>query len=140
LQNSYTISTSSKGVGQQEGSGKTPLGLHSVAEKIGEGADPLAIFKSREPTGDFASIDAGIDSIVSRILWLSGLEALFNQGRNAEGNLVDTHDRYIYIHGTNRMENIGKPASAGCVRMNPNDVIDLFHKISEGTLVYIYQA
>lgn len=129
---SYAISTGKNGVGQEEGSGKTPLGLHHIQEKIGDGADPYAIFKSRINTGEIATPN-GEERITTRILRLSGLEDSFNKGKG-----VDTLARYVYIHGTNDLQNIGKPAGAGCVRMKPEDMIDLFDKIPEKTPVYIY--
>jgi lipoprotein-anchoring transpeptidase ErfK/SrfK len=140
LSRSYSISTALNGIGQEEGTGKIPLGLHAVDSKIGEGADPFAIFKSRVPTGALALPNEGEASIVGRILWLKGLEPGFNQGRNAKGTVVDSHDRYIYIHGTNDIVDIGRPVSAGCVRMVPEDVVDLFPRVAEGTIVYIYVA
>ena len=136
----YLISTALNGTGQQEGTGKTPLGLHFVKSKIGGGAKPLEIFKSRVSLGEIATADIGKKCVVGRILWLQGVEPGFNQGKNSTGQVVDTYDRYIYIHGTNDIANIGKPASEGCVRMKPDDVIDLFEKVPVGTPVYIYQA
>src|SRR3990167_686300 len=112
LVKSYPISTGLKGVGQEQDSGKTPLGLHLIQSKIGEGADPFAVFHSRLLTGAIAIPNGEGDLIVGRILWLHGLQPQFNQGMN-----VDTYSRYIYIHGTNDIANIGKPVSAGCVRM-----------------------
>lgn len=137
---SYLISTALNGVGQEEGSGKTPLGLHTIGEKIGDNADPLAIFKARVSTGALAKIDDGEKLIVGRILWLQGAQIGFNQGKDSAGKNVDTHDRYIYIHGTNDTANIGKAVSAGCVRMVPDDVIELFKQVAEGTPVYIYNS
>jgi len=126
---SYVISTASKGEGQAEGSGKTPLGLHAITSKIGEGAHPYAIFKGRVPIGEIAQPNGAEESIVGRILWLKGLEPEFN---------LSTQGRYIYIHGTNDLENLGKRVSGGCIRMNPLDVIELFDQVDEGTQVYIY--
>lgn len=137
---SYWISTAANGVGQEVDSGKTPLGLHCIESKIGDGADPFAIFKGRIPTGGIALPDAAERQIVGRILWLQGLQAGFNQGWDSSGKLVDTHDRFVYIHGTNELANIGRPVSKGCVCMNPSDVVELFEQVSEGTLVHIYQA
>ena len=139
LIDSYPISTALNGVGQKEGTGKTPLGLHFVAEKIGSQSDPFEIFKARKATGEIAKADEGEKLIVGRILWLQGVQPGFNQGNDLEGGLVDSRARYIYIHGTNDVANIGKPVSAGCVRMNPIDVVDLFEKVSERTPVYIYK-
>ncbi len=138
LDSVYPISTAKNGVGQEEGSGKTPLGLHCVRLKIGEGADPFAVFKSRELTGDVASPVAYGDAITGRILWLAGLQLGYNLGKNSEGKIVDSGSRYIYIHGTNDIDRIGQPVSAGCIRMTPYDVIDVFNKVPQGTLVYLY--
>ena len=139
LQTSYPVSTSAQGAGQEEGSLQTPLGLHCIKDKIGDGADPLAIFKSRELTGELASPEAGGKAIVGRILRISGLEKSYNQGLNAANKNVDSYNRYIYFHGTNDIGSIGKPASQGCVRMLPQHIIELFDNVPEGSLVYIYQ-
>lgn len=130
---SYPISTAKNGIGQVEDSGQTPLGLHHICEKIGEGAPPFAVFKSRERTGEIAIRDQAESLIVGRILRLQGLDPGFNEGGN-----VDTFRRYIYIHGTNYVKDLGQPLSAGCVRMAPEDIIRLFERVSEMTLVYLY--
>lgn len=137
---SYPVSTAQNGVGQQEGSGQTPLGLHFVAEKFGEGADPFEIFKSRVAQEQMAEPNAAEIFIVGRILWLQGAQPGFNQGKDANDKMVDSHDRYIYIHGTNDMAHIGQAVSAGCVRMNPVDVVDLFEQVPVNAPVYIYKA
>jgi hypothetical protein len=136
--NSYPVSTSINGIGQEEGSLKTPAGLHRIHTKIGEGAAPFAIFKSRVLTGDIADPVKGGDSIVGRILRLEGLEKGFNQGTSLFGTVVDSLKRYIYIHGTNDVESIGTPSSKGCVRMVPFDVVALFDKVPGESIVYIY--
>lgn len=133
----YPVSTSAYGIGNQEGSGKTPLGIHKISERFGENAPKGMIFKGRQATGEIANIiteklDIEADVITSRILWLQGLEPGLNQGEN-----IDSHDRYIYIHGTAEEGLIGQPASHGCVRMYNNDVIQLFEKIPLNTLVVI---
>ena len=135
---SYWVSTSAKGVGQEEGSGKTPLGLHVVENKIGDGANSLAIFESRQNTGKVAVIDDGTAAIVGRILRLQGLETHYNSGKNLDGVVVDSFDRYIYIHGTNDLKNLGKPVSGGCVRMSPGDMVDIYDHVPEKTPVFIY--
>lgn len=133
----YPVSTSRFGVGCEQDSGRTPTGAHRVAARIGEGAEPGAVFKGRVPTGEVvlpvatSELEAP-DFITSRILWLEGLEA----GRNC-GAGVDTRERYIYIHGTAHEGFIGQPASHGCVRMRNDDVIALFDQVPEGTLVYL---
>lgn len=137
---SYLISTALKGTGQELDSGKIPLGLHRVKEKIGEGADPFAIFKNRQCTEEIAVPEVGGAAIVGRILCLEGLEAGINRGNNLEGKSVDSFERGIFIHGTNDNENIGKAVSQGCIRMLPNDIVELFNKVPVGTLVYIYKT
>jgi lipoprotein-anchoring transpeptidase ErfK/SrfK len=140
LTSSYSISTAKNGVGQREGTGQTPLGLHFVGEKIGDGANPFEIFKSRVSTGEIAKADVGEKSIIGRILWLQGVQPGLNQGKDSEEAVVDSRDRYIYIHGTNDIANIGKPVSGGCIRMKPDELIELFREVPEKTPVYIYQA
>lgn len=127
---SYPVSTSGFGVGSEEGSLKTPLGRFEVAERIGDSAPLGAIFKSREWTGEVAPLsDRGNpeDLVLTRILWLHGLEP---------GN-ANTRERYIYIHGTNHEEAIGTPCSHGCVRMRNADMVELFERVREGTPVSI---
>ncbi len=127
----YDISTSKWGVGDEPGSRRTPLGRMEIAKKIGAGT-PLGMkFKSRRPTGEIVPIDApGRDPIVTRILWLRGLEA---QNRHA-------YSRMIYIHGTAEERNIGRPVSYGCVRMRSRDVIALFDTVGVGAQVEITTA
>ncbi len=139
---SYPISTAEKGIGNRSGSLQTPLGLHRVAERFGEGAALGTWFKARQNTGRVVEIltepkKAGGDYVTTRILWLQGLEPGINQGHDAAGNVVDSYRRYIYIHGTPEEGLIGQPASHGCVRMLNADVIELFEKVPVGTLVYI---
>lgn len=133
----YPVSTAANGAGEQSGSYCTPRGRHRIAEKIGAGAPLYAAFKSRQPTGEIwtPGLDAAHparDWILSRILWLEGLEP----GKN-QGDAVDTHDRYIYIHGTNEEHKIGTPASHGCIRMKNADVAQLFDLVEVGTEVRI---
>jgi L,D-transpeptidase YbiS len=124
---SYPVSTSRFGLGSKEGSFKTPTGKFRIAEKIGEGASLGTVFKSRRPVKATRKMLRDEDLVMTRILWLEGLEP-----RNA-----NTHDRYIYIHGTNHEEEIGTAASHGCVRMTNADVAELFERITEGTPVEI---
>ena len=124
----YPISTSAYGVGSAPGSLKTPAGKFRIAEKIGHGAPAGMIFRSRLPTGEIGSADNPEDLVLTRILWLDGLE---DQNRN-------THERYIYIHGTNQESAIGTPASHGCIRMRNMDVIDLFDMVETETEVRIH--
>ncbi len=124
----YDVSTSRFCVSSSQGTNGTPLGKHEIAEKIG-GGQPLGMkFKSRRPTGEIVEPNApGRDPIVTRILWLKGLEA---QNRNS-------HSRCIYIHGTPEEWRIGTPASFGCVRMRSRDVMDLFRRVGTGAVVDI---
>lgn len=133
----YLVSTGVKGVGEQQGSGCTPRGKHLVRAKIGEGLPANAVFVGRRFTGEIYSQALARrfpdrDWILSRILWLSGLEP----GVNRLGN-VDTMRRYIYIHGTPDSEPMGVPASHGCIRMRNSDVMELFDLIPVGTELQI---
>jgi len=128
----YRCSTSRFGIGQIEGSNRTPLGLHCIAEKIGGGEPPGTVFKSREAVGHTSQPEFADAKITTRILWLEGLEPGFNQGTN-----VDSHDRYIYIHGTADQETIGEPASHGCIHLADADLVPLFDLLPAGTLVWI---
>jgi hypothetical protein len=128
----YPCSTSRFGIGQIEGSNCTPLGLHCIAEKIGDGKPAGTIFKSREVVGNVSELGVAAGKITTRIMWLEGLEPGFNQGGN-----VDTHDRYIYIHGTGDQESIGRPASHGCIQLADADLIALFDLLPSGTLIWI---
>lgn len=136
----WVISTATKGLGSEKGSDKTPLGVHRIAEKIGAGAPLGAIFKSRQNTGQIVDIltapgaDSPDDYVTSRIMWLDGLEPGLNKGGN-----VDSKERFIYIHGTGEEGRLGTPASHGCIRMRNKDVIDLFERVDENTLVVITQ-
>jgi hypothetical protein len=131
------ISTSKRPPSNVSRSLGTPLGLHEIAERIGAGQPPGMVFKSRVPTGlHFSEVEAGASGpgnlITSRILWLRGLEPGVNSGGE-----VDTYGRYVYIHGTHREEEIGKPMSAGCVLMRNSDVIELYDEVRAGDLVWI---
>ena len=130
----FPISTSSNGTGCQEGSYKTPIGLHTVISKIGAGLPPGTLFKNRRPTKRIVNLlpQDQYDYITSRIIRLSGLEDDINKGGN-----VDTYNRYIYIHGTPHIDRLGEPESHGCIRMSDDDVITLFNAIEYKTLVLI---
>ncbi len=136
--NEWVISTATKGLGSQKGSEQTPLGVHRVAEKIGDGAALGTIFKSRQNTGKIVDIltapgaDSPADYVTTRILWLDGLEPGLNKGGD-----VDSKERFIYIHGTGEEGKLGAPASHGCIRMRNKDVLDLFDSVKEDTLVVI---
>jgi lipoprotein-anchoring transpeptidase ErfK/SrfK len=128
---SYPISTSKFGLGDQPGTNRTPLGRMQVARKIGDGARPGTVFKSRRPTGEVIKPNApGRDPIVSRILWLAGTEP---HNRNA-------YRRYIYIHGTPERNRLGTPASYGCIRMGCRDVVDLYNRVGPGADVYVIRG
>ena len=123
----YVVSTSRFGLGTEPGSNRTPTGRFRIAEKIGGGAPAGEIFISRVPTGRFGQEGDEKDHVQTRILWLEGLEP-----ENA-----NTFERYIYIHGTNAESQLGTPASYGCVRMNNDDVCDLFDRVEVGAAVEI---
>lgn len=139
---SYIVSTAKNGVGEQEGSEKTPLGLHLIASMYGKDAPLYTIFRSRMNTKKIykAGTYSNEDLVLTRILCLDGLEEGVNQGKNAKGELVDSFKRYIYIHGTNHEEDLGKPLSKGCIRMNSCDIVELFDLVKEGSLVWIYNT
>lgn len=123
----FSVSTSSFGLGFKEGSMKTPLGRFRVAKKIGAGLPIGTVFKSRKPVPRSEKHANDADLIVSRILWLDGLGR-----RNA-----NSYARFIYIHGTNHEDQVGLPASHGCVRMKNADVIELFDLVEVETPVVI---
>lgn len=133
----YPVSTSKFGTGNEEGSNKTPLGLHRIKDKIGGAMPVYEVFVGRQPQGSLQEcIERGMelpdDVITSRILWLEGMEP----GRN-RGGYVDSYQRYIYIHGTSDEEDIGKPASIGCIRMRNDDIVELYRRVDIGTEVLI---
>jgi lipoprotein-anchoring transpeptidase ErfK/SrfK len=131
----FPVSTSRYGIGSEEGSRKTPLGVHRIAEKIGAGAPQGTVFRHRRNTGRVAPPEptrGDEDLITSRILRLQGLEAGINTGRG-----IDTLVRHIYIHGTHAEAAVGEPASIGCVRLRNRDVIELFDRVAVDTLVLI---
>ncbi|HLD16657.1 MAG TPA: L,D-transpeptidase [Coxiellaceae bacterium] len=135
----YFVSTASKGVGQMIGSEQTPLGLHKIHQKIGDGCPPNTVFIHRQPTGEIYTSELSAryperDWILTRIMWLSGKEPAKNQGGS-----VDTLGRYIYIHGTPETVKMGQPASHGCIRMRNQDVIQLFDLVPLGTEVLIHE-
>jgi hypothetical protein len=134
LLKSLPVSTSRRPPSNVKDSLGTPRGLHEIAERIGGGQPPGMVFKSRVPTGrHYAELpEAGDNLITSRILWLRGLEPGVNLGGD-----VDTHGRYIYIHGTNREDRIGEPFSAGCVLMRNLDVVELHEQVRPGDFVWI---
>jgi len=140
VQRVYAVSTSKFGVGNEANSNKTPLGVHRIEERYGDGARLGAIFRARALTGEIAEIrtDPGLDIeedlITTRILRLRGLEPGKNSGAG-----IDSYDRMIYIHGTPEEGLIGKPASHGCVRMKNRDVVEVYNSLQEGCLVEMCQ-
>ncbi|MDQ6860675.1 MAG: L,D-transpeptidase [Verrucomicrobiota bacterium] len=123
----YPVSTSAYGLGSEPDSMKTPLGRFQIAQKIGDAMPIETAFKSREPVPLTPEMLREEDLIMSRILWLHGIEP----------HNSNTRDRYVYIHGTNHEETIGTPASHGCIRMRNADVAELFDLVEVGTSVLI---
>lgn len=131
------VSTAGNGPGERRGSECTPRGAHIVRAKIGAGQPVNAVFVGRRPTGEIYSPELsarfpGRDWILTRILWLSGLEP----GRNRLGE-VDTMRRYIYIHGTPDTVPMGQPGSRGCIRVRNSELLALFDMVEPGTRVDI---
>lgn len=126
------VSTSQFGVGEEEGSFRTPRGKFTIAEKIGAGAPFGAVFKARVPTGEIwaPGTKPEADLILTRILWLEG----------AEAHNANTRARYIYFHGTNHEDKIGTPASHGCIRLRNEDMITLFDYAQPGMAVEITET
>jgi hypothetical protein len=124
----YPISTSKFGLGDDWGHMTTPLGFLQVAEKIGDHAPVGAVFRNRRFTGEILKPNApGRDPVITRIIWLRGLEA---------GN-AHAFSRCIYIHGTPEERTIGRPASYGCIRMKSRDVTELYAQLPIGAVVEI---
>jgi len=134
----YPVSTAKNGPGEQMGSECTPTGWHRVRAKIGAGMPENSVFVGRRPTGELYTPELGArhpgrDWILSRILWLGGLEP----GRNRYGS-VDSTWRYIYIHGCPDERFQQRPESHGCIRMRNADVLELFDRIDAGIRVFIH--
>jgi lipoprotein-anchoring transpeptidase ErfK/SrfK len=135
----YPVSTAQKGAGEQMGSECTPTSWHKIRAKIGAGQPLHSVFVGRRATGEIYNADLGRqypqrDWILTRILWLGGLEP----GKNRYGK-VDSTWRYIYIHGCPDELMNGRPASHGCIRMKNADVLDLFNRVDAGIKVYIHE-
>ena len=131
------VSTAKNGLGEQNNSFKTPRGWHIIRAKIGDNHPKGAVFSARRWTGEIYSTELEQkypqrDWILTRILWLSGIERGFN--RLGEQDFME---RYIYIHGTNEVDKIGAPHSHGCIRMLDDDLIDLFKAIKPVTPILI---
>jgi len=127
LVETYPVSTSRFGVGFEEGSFKTPTGRFRVCACFGGGQPTGMVFRGRLPTGEI-SPGGDEDLVLTRILWLDGLDP-----ENA-----NTRQRYIYIHGTNHEDLIGRPASHGCIRMRGSDLVRLYDFAGVGTRVEIW--
>jgi L,D-transpeptidase YbiS len=133
----YRVNTAKNGLGEQHGSECTPRGKHIIRAKVGDGAPLHSVFVGRRLTGEIfnaelAKIYPKRDWILTRILWLSGVE----KGINRQGD-VDTMRRFIYIHGApDDLVNM-EPSSHGCVRMRNLDVLDLFERVPIYTPVLI---
>ncbi len=124
----FPISTSKFGLGDGLNSYKTPLGRLRVCVKLGAQLPEGAVFRRRNFSGEVIPKNArGRDPIVTRILWLEGIEA---------GN-KNARTRCIYIHGTPQERSIGTASSFGCVRMRSHDVIEVFDAVPIGTTVTI---
>ncbi len=134
---SYSVSTARNGPGEQRGSGCTPRGWHRIRIKIGAGLPINAVLAGRRPTGEIYGPELAAryperDWILSRILWLTGLETGFNRGGNC-----DTLRRFIYLHGCPDPAPMGVPLSHGCIRMRNRDVLELFERVDAGDRVWI---
>lgn len=134
LATTYPVSLAKKGLGSLMDSEQTPFGIHTICEKYGEDAPAGTIFDSREPTGEiWQEGDDRENLILSRILRLQGEVPGVNKGPR-----VDSYERYIYIHGTNKEDAVGREdVSHGCILMTNEDVIRLYDKVQEGCVVII---
>ena len=133
----YPVSTAARGRGCMNGSYCTPVGRHRVRLKIGGGCPPGSVFVGRRATGEVLTEELRLatpdrDWILSRLLWLEGMEPGINRGGD-----VDTLRRFVYIHGTADEARIGEPASHGCIRMRNDDIVELFDLVPAGTEVLI---
>ena len=136
----YAVSTAKNGLGEKNGSMRTPRGRHIVRARIGAGQPLNAVFVRRRPTGEVWTPELhakypGRDWMLTRILWLSGREPGFNRLGD-----VDTMRRVIYIHGTHDFAELGKPGSHGCVRMKSEDIAELFDLVPPYTPVDIREG
>ena len=141
LVKSHVVSTSLRPPSNVKDSLGTPRGLHEIAEKLGAGQPPGIVFKARVATGkhfsELSPEEQARNLITTRILWLRGLEPRYNAGTNATGDIVDTHARYIYVHGTNHEDRLGTPFSGGCIEMANLGIIELFDEVRPRDLVWI---
>lgn len=135
----YPVSTGARGAGEQRGSYQTPRGKHLIRARIGAGQPVNTVFVGRRPTGEIWTPELGRehpdrDWILTRILWLSGCQPGFNRLGQ-----VDTMRRYIYLHGTPDVTELGKPGSHGCIRMNNADIMELFDQVTVRTPVNLVE-
>ena len=133
----YSVSTARNGLGERRGSGCTPRGWHRIRIRVGAGLPLNTVFVGRRPTGEIYDSDLAVrhperDWILTRILWLTGLES----GRNRGGE-CDTLRRFIYIHGCPDNAPMGVPLSHGCIRMRGRDLLALFERVAAGDRVFI---
>ncbi|MDG4563325.1 MAG: L,D-transpeptidase [Candidatus Competibacter sp.] len=133
----YPVSTAHNGPGERRGSGCTPRGWHRIRIRVGAGLPLNTVFVGRRPTGEIYDSDLAVrhperDWILTRILWLTGLES----GRNRGGE-CDTLRRFIYIHGCPDTAPMGLPLSHGCIRMRGRDLLALFERVAAGDRVFI---
>ncbi|MFZ6819483.1 L,D-transpeptidase family protein [Undibacterium sp. Ji22W] len=127
----FLISTAKKGIGDVPDSYMTPAGTMEIAEKFGDNLALGSVLKDRVATGEVVPVEApGRDPIVTRVLWLRGLE---ERNRNA-------YPRFIYIHGTPQESLLGTAASFGCIRMRSVDIVKLYDAISLGAKVVVSEA
>lgn len=134
---SYSVSTARNGAGERSGSECTPRGAHRIRARIGAGCPVNTVFRGRRPTGEIYSPalraqHPGRDWILTRILWLSGMEPGFNRLGD-----VDTMRRFIYIHGAPDDDPMGVPGSHGCIKMRNADILELFELVPAGTPMMI---
>jgi hypothetical protein len=135
----YPISTAKNGAGELMGSGCTPRGWHCIRAKIGDGLPLYSVFKARRWTGEIYSPELAAhyperDWILTRILWLGGLEP----HKNRYGQ-VDTTWRYIYVHGCPDELMNGQADSHGCIRLGNDDMLDLFNRVTVGMRVFSHE-
>ncbi len=130
----YRCSTAARGTGNQRDSEKTPLGWHQIGAKIGDGLPVGAILEERRWKGRIwqPTDKSDADMVLTRILRLRGLEPGYNLGGK-----VDSWERCIYIHGTNDVNDLGKPSSHGCIRLSPSEVVELYDSVTTGCRVLI---
>jgi len=141
LVKSWVISTSRRPPSNVKDSLGTPRGLHEIAEKIGAGQPPGIVFRARVAIGrhfsELSPEEQTRNLITTRVLWLRGLEAGVNAEVDALGQSVDSHQRYIYIHGTNHEDRLGMPFSGGCIEMPNLGIIELFEDVRSRDMVWI---